>query len=111
MGEFVIEEGAGYSLNERNSSNLLPGFLAVDAVFMPVKKVNFFVETARSRGLLEMESLILEVHTNGSITPSEAINDAAHILENTFSALNFTNSKSEEPAVIEKFDNDIQSDF
>jgi len=40
--EFIIEPGVGYSLSEKKSSNLSQGFLAVDAVFMPVRKVNFF---------------------------------------------------------------------
>jgi DNA-directed RNA polymerase subunit alpha len=109
--EFVIEEGAGYFLNERKSPNLLQGFLAVDAVFMPVQKVNFFVETSRSRDLFEMESLILEVQTNGSITPLEAVNNAANVLENTFGTLKSSDSNLEEPIANESLEIDAQSDI
>ena len=41
--EFLIEQGVGYSLSEKRPSNTLDDFLSVDAVFMPVQKVNFFV--------------------------------------------------------------------
>jgi DNA-directed RNA polymerase subunit alpha len=89
----------------------LQGFLAVDAVFMPVQKVNFFVETSRSRDLFEMESLILEVQTNGSITPLEAVNNAANVLENTFGTLKSSDSNLEEPIANESLEIDTQSDI
>ena len=54
---------------------------------MPVKKVNFFVETSRSTSSSELESLIFEIWTNGSITPAEALSSSAEILENTFRLL------------------------
>jgi DNA-directed RNA polymerase subunit alpha len=59
---------------------------------MPVTQVNFFVETARNRTSSDLESLILEVVTNGSITPDEALTSAAEILEKTFGLLKITNT-------------------
>jgi DNA-directed RNA polymerase subunit alpha len=61
---------------------------------MPVTKVNFFVETARSSSAFELESLILEIWTNGSIMPDEALTSSAEILANTFGLLKVTNSLS-----------------
>jgi DNA-directed RNA polymerase subunit alpha len=90
--EFIIKRGVGYCLNERKSSNL--DFLTVDAVFMPVRKVNFFIETFRTSESLEMESLILEVETDGSITPIEAVDNAANILENMFNSIKVNDSKT-----------------
>jgi DNA-directed RNA polymerase subunit alpha len=91
--EFLIEGGVGYSLSEKKSSNL--GFLTVDAVFMPVRKVNFFIETIRNDESIEIESLILEVETDGSTTSCDAVNDAANILENMFSSIKISDSKND----------------
>ena len=54
---------------------------------MPVKRVNFFIETSRDNTASELESLFLEIWTNGSITPAEALSSSAEMLELTFSAL------------------------
>jgi DNA-directed RNA polymerase subunit alpha len=59
---------------------------------MPVTKVNFFVETSRTTSSFELESLILEIWTNGSIMPEEALALSAEILENTFGLLKVTNT-------------------
>jgi DNA-directed RNA polymerase subunit alpha len=68
---------------------------------MPVKKVNFFVETSRSDVSSELESLILEIWTNGSITPAEALSSSAEILENTFGILKITDTLLSSPTNIE----------
>jgi DNA-directed RNA polymerase subunit alpha len=84
--EFLITKGQGYRMSDKLGSNLPEGFLALDGVFMPVTKVNFFVE--RVGGL---ESLIYEIWTNGSITPEEALTLSSEVLENTFALLKVTN--------------------
>ena len=90
--EFLITKGYGYYLSNNNSVNNLDGFLTLDAVFLPVKKVNFFVEASQSISLLKNESLILEVETDGSITPTDAINVAGKKLANLFSLVNMAHS-------------------
>ena len=90
--EFVIEKGEGYSMSEKAVANIPPGFLAIDSVFMPVRKVNFFVETSRKSISSELESLILEIYTNGSIEPIVALSYASELLEKIFSTLRLTNS-------------------
>jgi len=88
--EFLIKRGTGYSMNNL-SQNVPDGFLSIDAVFMPVKKVNFFIETSGNDIAASLESLILEVYTNGSITPTEAVSAAAEILQTIFISLKLTN--------------------
>jgi DNA-directed RNA polymerase subunit alpha len=90
--EFLITKGYGYHLSNNNSVNNLDGFLTLDSVFLPVKQVNFFVETSQSVSSLKNESLILEVETDGSITPTDAINIAGKKLANLFSLVNMSHS-------------------
>jgi len=90
--EFVIEKGEGYSMSDKLAANIPQGFLAIDSVFMPVRKVNFFVETSRKSISSELESLILEIYTNGSIEPIAALSYASGLLEKIFSTLRLTNS-------------------
>jgi DNA-directed RNA polymerase subunit alpha len=85
--EFLIAQGQNYITSGKVNHILPEGFLAVDAIFMPVTQVNFFVETSRSKSSSELESLILEIWTNGSILPAEALSLSAEILENTFGIL------------------------
>lgn len=86
--EFRVEKGVGYRAIERgrdDSSSL--DFLQIDSVFMPVRKVNYTVENARVGGSLEKDRLIMEVWTNGSLTPQEALSQAAKILVDLFDPL------------------------
>ena len=92
--EILIARGQNYFTSEKLDSKIPERFLAVDAVFMPVTKVNFFVETSRSSLSFELESLILEIWTNGSITPDEALTSSSEILENTFGLLKVINKLS-----------------
>jgi|TARA_B100000475_G_scaffold200421_1_gene184768 DNA-directed RNA polymerase subunit alpha len=99
--EFVIKSGEGYSIS--NARTQVPdGFLAIDAIYMPVKKVNFFIETSGNSNSLDLESLILEVYTNGSITPSEAVSSAAEILQNIFCSLRLTNLSLQSQPILEE---------
>ena len=92
--EFLIARGQSYVKNATLNSIAPSGFLSVDAVFMPVKKVNFFVETAQQNKISGLESLILEIWTNGSISPDEALSLSAETLENSFKLLRITNTTS-----------------
>jgi len=86
--EFRVEKGKGYRSVERGRDETTAlDFLLIDAVFMPVRKVNYTVEDARVGGSLEKDRLIMEIWTNGSISPQEAISQAASILVDLFSPL------------------------
>jgi DNA-directed RNA polymerase subunit alpha len=99
--EFLIAKGQNYFTSGNLEYAIPENFLAVDAVFMPVTKVNFFVETSRSAPKFGLENLILEIWTNGSIMPDEALSSAAEILENTFGLLKVTNTFSSSSSSIE----------
>ena len=101
--EVLIEPGYGYLTSEQFINRLPQGFLAVDAVFMPVRKVNFFVETSRNSSFSVTESLIMEVATDGSIQPIDAISNASLILEDIFASLKNNQSISSQiPKLVEE---------
>nr|WDA98984.1 RNA polymerase alpha subunit [Sciadococcus taiwanensis] len=89
--EFKIEKGTGYRLIEKNSSSLSVDYLQVDAVFMPIKKVNYYVQENKLENEDFQDKLILEVYTNGSITPQNAIIKGAEILTDLFNPLRALN--------------------
>ena len=99
--EFLIARGQNYFTSGKLDYTIPERFLAVDAVFMPVTKVNFFVETSRNSSSFELESLILEIWTNGSIMPDEALSTSAEILENTFGLLKVTDTFATTSPMIE----------
>jgi DNA-directed RNA polymerase subunit alpha len=83
--EFSIARGRGYRAVDYNShQSIAIDFLQIDSVFMPVRKVNFSVEAARVGESLEKDRLSLEIWTNGSLSPEEALRQAAHILVELF---------------------------
>ncbi|HLP91989.1 MAG TPA: DNA-directed RNA polymerase subunit alpha [Nostocaceae cyanobacterium] len=86
--EFRIERGKGYRTVERGREEATSlDFLQIDSVFMPVRKVNYSVEEARADGSITKDRLLLEVWTNGSISPQEALSSAAGILVDLFNPL------------------------
>jgi DNA-directed RNA polymerase subunit alpha len=99
--EFRIEKGKGYRSVERGREDgSSVDFLQIDAVFMPVSKVNYSVEDARIDGSLEKDRLLLDIWTNGSLTPQEALSQAANTLVELFNPLkdiNLDTMKEEYP--------------
>ena len=79
--ELVAKRGSGYATADRNKEDDAPvGTINLDAVFSPVRKVNFVVSSARVGQRTDYDKLILDVTTNGSIDPKEAIARGAEIL-------------------------------
>lgn len=91
--EITIQKGRGYVLAEEHSNirDLPIGTIALDAIFTPIKKVNYWVENYRVEQKTDYEKLQIEVVTDGSIDPKNALNEAAKILIQHF--LLFTNEK------------------
>ncbi|MCU0524580.1 MAG: DNA-directed RNA polymerase subunit alpha [Elainella sp. Prado103] len=86
--EFRIEKGIGYRAIDRSRDETTAlDFLQIDSIFMPVRKVNYTVEDARVGGSVEKDRLILEIWTNGSLTPQESLSQAADILVGLFNPL------------------------
>jgi DNA-directed RNA polymerase subunit alpha len=81
--EVCVERGRGYQPAEKREPEALPiNAMLMDADFSPVKRVNFNVETKGAH-----ERLILEVWTNGTVTPETAVADASRILDDQFALL------------------------
>jgi DNA-directed RNA polymerase subunit alpha len=79
--EMRIKQGRGYVSAEKNfDDDLSIGWIPVDSVHSPVKKVNYFVENARVGQATDYEKLTLEVWTNGAVTPREAVDIASRRL-------------------------------
>ncbi len=79
--EMVVKHGRGYVPAERNKEEGLPiGVIAVDSIFSPIKRVNFHVENARVGRVTDYDKLTLEIWTDGTITPGNALSTAASIL-------------------------------
>jgi len=79
--ELTIGKGRGYLLAEEQSANELPaGTVPVDAVFTPIRNVKYAIENTRVGQKTDYEKLIMDIRTDGTIHPEEAIKDAARIL-------------------------------
>lgn len=86
--EFRIDRGQGYRAVDRNRDEAAAlDFMQIDAVFMPVRKVNYSVEDVILAGSLQKDRLVMELWTNGSLTPQQAMSQAAAILVDLFNPL------------------------
>ena len=81
--EMEASQGKGYSISEERKLNEI-GVISIDALFSPVISVNYSVEPTRVGRRTDFDKLILNVTTDGTISPLEAVNVAARILSDTF---------------------------
>jgi DNA-directed RNA polymerase subunit alpha len=80
--EMRVENGRGYISADRNFDQELGiGYIPVDSVHSPVRKVNYFVEAARLGQVTDYDKLTIEIWTNGSITPQDALGLAAKLIK------------------------------
>ncbi|RLD90321.1 MAG: DNA-directed RNA polymerase subunit alpha [Bacteroidetes bacterium] len=105
--ELTINKGRGYVPAEENKDEeALIGTIAIDSVHTPIKNVKFFVENFRVEQKTDYEKLVLEIDTDGSIHPKEALKEAAKILIHHF--MLFSDEKitleTEEKSVTEELD-------
>ncbi len=84
--EINIERGYGYSLAEERRSDAL-GVITTDAVFTPVRRVNYAVSATRVGRQTNLDKLILKIWTNGTVNPADALSRAAKILANYFTQI------------------------
>jgi len=86
--EMRVKPGRGYVSAEKNfDDDLSIGWIPVDSVHSPVKKVNYFVENARVGQATDYEKLTLEVWTNGAVAPRDAVGLAARLLRDHLAIL------------------------
>lgn len=97
--ELRLKKGRGYVSADRNFDDDLPvGYIPVDSVHSPVVKVNFHVEAARLGQDTDYDKLLLEVWTNGSITPENSIGLAAKLIKDHMAIfINFVDEEVETP--------------
>lgn len=81
--EMIASKGKGYSMAEERKSSEI-GVIPVDALYSPVISANYKVESTRVGRRTDLDKLILEVTTDGTITPGDALNEAAKILSGVF---------------------------
>lgn len=79
--DLTVTTGRGYQPAERHSAELPVGTIAIDALFSPIRKVNFLVTNARVGQQTDYDKLTLEVWTNGAVRPDDAVAYAAKILK------------------------------
>jgi DNA-directed RNA polymerase subunit alpha len=91
--EIGVEKGRGYVMadRQRNVEHMI-GLIPLDSIFSPIRKVNFTVDDTRVGQSVDFDRLTVEVETNGSITPDEALSTAATIMQEQLDLfVSFTN--------------------
>ena len=96
--DLTVEQGRGYSSSDRDTENRTIGVIPVDAIFSPVRRVTFEVEPTRVEQSTNYDRLVLDVETDGSITPGEALASAGATLR---SLADLVASMSDEPQGLE----------
>ncbi len=93
MMEIGVEQGRGYVMadRQRNVEHMI-GLIPLDSIFSPIRKVNFTVDDTRVGQSVDYDRLTVEVETNGSITPDDALSTAATIMQEELDLfVSFTN--------------------
>lgn len=112
--EITVKHGRGYITAERNKEDGQPiGVIPIDSIFSPIRKVNYHVENARVGQETDYDRLILEVITDGSIKPDDAVAYAAKILKDHMNIfINFDEEEEIiEPHVEEKKEEEINKNL
>ena len=79
--ELTITKGRGYVSADKNKNDELPiGVIAIDSIYTPVERVNLTVQNTRVGQITDYDKLTLDVHTNGTLDPDEAVSLAAKVL-------------------------------
>jgi DNA-directed RNA polymerase subunit alpha len=108
--EMAVKMGKGYVSAERNKEENQPiGTIPIDAIFSPIKKVNYTVTNARVGQITDYDRLTLEVWTDGSLNPEEAVVHASKILKDQLSIF-ITFEEEEEEEEEEKEEIEVSGD-
>ncbi|AYA38470.1 DNA-directed RNA polymerase subunit alpha [Hymenobacter oligotrophus] len=106
--EFTVQKGRGYVPAEENKpADQVFGQIAIDAIFTPIKNVKYSIENTRVEQKTDYEKLLLEIHTDGSIHPEDALKGAANILIQHFmlfsdNTMTFETAKAEEETSVDE---------
>jgi len=107
--ELTIDKGRGYVPSEENKVEDAPlGFIPIDSIFTPIKNVNYSIENYRVEQKTDYEKLVIDIESDGSVHPKEALKEAATILIQHF--MLFSDEKialeTEVKSAVEEFDED-----
>lgn len=106
--ELIVEKGRGYvPADEPRSNEPAFGHIAIDAIFTPIKNVKYAIENTRVEQKTDYEKLVLDIETDGSIHPEDALKGAAYILIQHFmlfsdQTMTFETAKTEEDSVVDE---------
>ena len=106
--EMTIVNNRGYISSDKNKREDLPlNVIAIDSIFTPVERVNIKIENTRVGQITDYDKLTLDVYTNGTIEPSDAVSLAAKVLSDHLkSFINLSDKTSNIPVMAEKEEND-----
>ena len=106
--EITIIKGRGYTSAEKNKTEDFPiGVIAVDSIFTPVERVNMTVENTRVGQVTDYDKLTLDVYTNGTLEPDEAVSLAAKVLSEHLSLfIDLSENAKTAEVMIEKEDDE-----
>lgn len=98
--EITVERGIGYvPAEQRQKEKLTVGKIAIDGIFTPIRNVNFEVENIRVGQRTDYNKVLLDVETDGSMSPEEAVNKASQIIVDHFAIINKIEIPKEETKV------------
>ena len=106
--ELTITNGRGYVSADKNKSDDLPiGVIAVDSIYTPVERVNMSVENTRVGQMTDYDKLTLEIYTNGTLDPDEAVSLAAKVLSEHLNLfINLSENAKTAEVMVEKENNE-----
>ncbi|MBO5282707.1 MAG: DNA-directed RNA polymerase subunit alpha [Lachnospiraceae bacterium] len=106
--ELTITKGRGYVSDEKNKREDLPiGVIAIDSIYTPVERVNVTVQNTRVGQITDYDKLTLDVHTNGTLVPDEAVSLAAKVLSEHLSLfINLSENAKNAEVMVEKEDDE-----
>jgi len=109
--DMLVETGRGYlTVEERNGVNIPSDMIAIDALFSPVQRVRYNVENTRVGQITNLDKLILNITTDGSITPKDAFEEAAAILVTQYTALAGSTKVASAPAAAPVVETESEDD-
>ncbi|MBH1941246.1 DNA-directed RNA polymerase subunit alpha [Mobilitalea sibirica] len=106
--ELTITNGRGYVSADKNKNDDLPiGVIPIDSIYTPVERVNLSVENTRVGQITDFDKLTLDVYTNGTLVPDEAVSLAAKVLsEHLNSFIDLSENAKTAEIMVEKEDNE-----
>lgn len=108
--ELTITKGRGYVSSDKNKNDELPiGVIAVDSIYTPVERVNLSIQNTRVGQITDFDKLTLEVYTNGTLAPDEAVSLAAKVLSEHLNLfIDLSESAQKVDVMIEREENETQ---